>query len=102
MLYAHFMGYLSEIRYTKDNTPFAKCLVRTTSGKEMEVRIFGQNDLRDLEYGSVIRIEKNEVTAGFWQGFIFYNGYLTGHCKMRLSRLLDFSIADGFSLSSLN
>ena len=101
MLYAHFMGYISNIRYTKDNTPFAKCLVRTTSGEDIEVRIFGRNDLRSLEYGVLIRVEKNTVTDGFWKGFVFYNGYITDHCKMRFPKL-DFSIADGFNLSSLN
>jgi hypothetical protein len=102
MLYAHFMGYLSEIRYSKNNTPFAKCLVRTTSGEELEIRVFGGNNLRDLEYGSLIKVTKAEITSGYWQGFIFYNGHVTGHSNMRLPNSIEFSIADGFNLSSLN
>jgi hypothetical protein len=102
MLYAHFMGYLSEIRYSKDNTPFAKSLVRTTSGEELEIRVFGDNNLRDLEYGSLIKVTKAEITSGYWQGFVFYNGHLTGHSKMKLPRPMEFSIANGFDLSSLN
>jgi hypothetical protein len=96
------MGYLSEIRYSKNNTPFAKCLVRTTSGEELEIRVFGETELSGLEYGSLIKVTKTEVTSGYWNGFVFYNGYLTGYSKMKLSKLMEFTIANGFDLSSLN
>jgi hypothetical protein len=102
MLYAHFIGYISEVRYTATNKPFVKCLVQTTSGKDIEIRVFGEDNLRELNKYSLIKVTKAEVTAGFWQGFTFYNGTPIGVSKLKFRKPMEFSVANGFDLSSLN
>jgi hypothetical protein len=102
MLYAHFIGYVSEVRYTATDKPFVKCLVRTTMGKEMEVRVFGEDEFLDLDEYSLIKVTKIEVTGGFWKGHSFLNGKRVGFSKPRFRTPMEFSVANGFDLSSLN
>jgi hypothetical protein len=103
MLYAHLVGYLSDIRYTHDKTPFVKCLAQLTStGQEIEVRVFGEEYIRNLSDHSLIKVKQNEVTQGFWKGNLFYNGKPVGTARKKFLKPLEFSIADGFNLSSLN
>ena len=102
MLYAHFIGYVSEIRYAHNNTPFVKCLVRTTMGKEMEIRMFGEDEFLDLDEYSLIKVTKTEVTGGFWKGHSFLNGKRVGISKAQFRKPMEFSVANGFDLSSLN
>ena len=103
MLYAHFVGYLSDIRYTKDRIPFIKCLTQVTStGEEIEVRVFGEGNIRELNHCSLIKVKQNKVTGGFWKGNLFYNGEPVGTARKKFIKPLEFSIANGFDLSSLN
>jgi hypothetical protein len=103
MLYAHFVGYISDIRYAHDKTPFVKCLAQLTStGEEIEIRVFGENNLRDLNHYSLIRVKQAKVKQGFWKGHLFYNGTPIGTARKKFLKPLEFSIANGFNLSSLN
>jgi hypothetical protein len=102
MLYAHFIGYISEIRVTTTNQPFVKCLVKTTSGDELEIRMFGEDNFLNLDNHSLIKVTKTKVTGGFWQGHSFLNGKRVGFSKPKFPKPMDFSVANGFNLSSLN
>ena len=102
MLYAHLLGYLSNVRYAGNKTPFVKCLVKTSLGEELEIRVFGEDNLRDLEDSSLIKVTKTVASSGTWEGVTFYNGKPVGVSRMKFFREMDFSIANGFSLSSLN
>jgi len=102
MLYAHFIGYVSESRYAHNNTPFVKCLVRTTAGEDRIIRMFGEDNFLNLDEYSLISITKTEITGGFWKGHSFHNGKRVGFSKRKFHKPMEFSIANGFDLSSLN
>jgi hypothetical protein len=102
MLYAHFIGYVSEIRYAHNNTPFVKCLVKTIAGEHRIIRMFGEDNFLNLDEYSLIKVTKTEITRGFWKGHSFHNGKRVDFSNPRFRKPMEFSIANGFDLSSLN
>ena len=102
MLYAHFIGFVSDVQLALNDTPFAKCLVRTTSGEDLIVHIFGENDLNSIDEDTLIQVKQVDFQSGRWKGFKFLNGKPVGFRRIRFPKPMDFSIANGFNLSSLN